>query len=1068
MKRIFHHPPAPKSERRYWQSPAELADTPDFREALAREFPAGAAELEMDGVTRRSFLKLMGASTALAGLGLAACRRPEHKLLPFVKSSEWTIPGKNLFYASSMPRAGGAIPLIVTTVDGRPIKVDANPEHPASNGGSDMQVQASVLALYDPDRAKNFIRDKEQVQAEIFEKHLEKLLARHEGDGGAGMALLLEESNSPTRERLRKKVLQRFPQAMWAVYEPGGLSGAGAAFGPGVQESYNVANADVILTLDCDLLGTEDASGRYQRDFARRRGVKQDGGGKMNRLYAVENHYTITGGMADHRLRLPASHVGEFTRQLAAELGASAGGLEAAAGVTFPEGWIREAAKDLKAAGGRALVAVGPRQPAAVQRAALAINQALGGLGQTLEGQQSDVEPAATITDLAWQMGVKQVKTLFILGGNPAYNAPADLGWVKLQEAVPETIRLGLNYDETTSVSRWHVPAAHYLESWGDGLAADGSYLAMQPMILPLYDGWSENDLLSMLAGDGHPHGPARVQETFQERSGASGAAFDEAWNELLRTGFQKDSAGAPRALSLSGGRDEGAGNRKPLRPASADAVEVVLVPDYKLGYGSWANVSWLQETPDPVTKMTWDNVALMNQAMADRYEIEAPNGVLGGATAGDIIRIEVAGRSIEMPVLISPGHADHSITVTLGYGRRMIGSVASGSGVDAFPLLLSDSPYILTGAKITKTGGSYPLGVTQDHWSMEGRALIREGSKAKYDEHPEFAQKMWMDAENPDAGMESLYTNPPLDGAEQWGMTVDLNTCTGCNACVVACQAENNIPVVGKTQVMGGREMHWIRLDRYYATREGHEDDPEMISQPMMCQHCENAPCETVCPVNATVHNNEGLNVMAYNRCIGTRYCANNCPFKVRRFNFFDYNSRPIEQMQMGPIKAQGLYFGPLTEKGSPDTVKMQKNPNVTVRMRGVMEKCTFCLQRIEEAKITAKVRAGSSPDIRIPVDVFQVACQQACPSEAIVFGDLMNLDSKVSKLKGDARNYRLLDYLNVKARVSYLARIRNLNPAMPGAHEPAAYMEEEHGSPESHHGPNEPISQPAVEVGA
>jgi len=1028
MKQIFHHPPEKATGRKYWRSLDELAETPEFRTWLEREFPAGASELSLDAVSRRNFLQLMGASTALAGLGLTACHRPEKHLVPFTQSHEWAIPGKPLFFATSMPRRSGYLPLVATTHDGRPTKIEGNPLHPVSKGATDLFAQASILDLYDPDRARFIVDRKQQSDVKRFEAYVEKLL-KTIGDGSE-LAFLLEENNSPTRERLRSEIMNRFPKAKWAVYEPlgGELADAAtaASFGPAVQVIPAFEKADVVLALDCDFLGTDQYPLNAVRAFSERRRVEK-AGDKMNRLYVVENRFTVTGGMADHRLRIPASHVGAFALALARDLGVPVDGIAQPAGVELPHKWIAELAADLKSARGRSLVLAGNRQPVAVQQLAAAINSALGALGQTLIGAPKTTAPALTISDLAAEIKAKKITALFILGGNPVYNAPSDLDWAGLQKSVPETIRLGYYADETSHAARWHVPATHFLENWGDGIAADYSYVAVQPMILPLFGGWSELDLLAKIAGRPKPAGPELVQETY--RGFGFKGEFAAGWNKFLHDGFVSAPA-APVALTFSG--------RLPTelpKPAAANFIEVVFPADSKLDDGRYNNNGWMQELPDPITKTTWDNVAWISPMMADELNIRQ---ILYRGHEQPVLEIEVNGRKLEAPAFVVPGHADNSISLSLGYGRSVTGRVGLGSGVNAYALRTQDAPYFAVGAKVAKLARTYVVAHTQEHFNMEGRALVREATLAEFNADPGFVKKA--DEEVP-PGNPSLYAHPKLDAPNQWGMAIDLNTCTGCAACVIACQAENNIPIVGKEQVSKGRFMHWMRNDRYFVS-SGHleEDlgqypaDPEMAMQPMMCQQCENAPCETVCPVNATVHSSDGLNVMAYNRCIGTRYCANNCPFKVRRFNFFDYNQRPIGPVDVPVLgEVSGLYLGPLTKKGAADIVKMQKNPNVTVRMRGVMEKCTFCVQRIQEARIAQKVKAGASNDVRIAPDTFMAACQQVCPTEAIVFGDVSNPESRVSKIKKQEKNYRLLEYLNVSTRVSYLGRVRNPNPKMP-----------------------------------
>jgi molybdopterin-containing oxidoreductase family iron-sulfur binding subunit len=1050
MKRVFTHPSEPQGGKKYWRSLDELASTPGFATALEREFPQGAAEFNGGEVSRRHFMKIMGASTALAGIGLSGCRRPEMHLVPFTHSAEWSIPGKFLFYTSSMPNPRGYVPLIVSTYEGRPTKIEGNPYHPINegHGGTDLYAQASVLNLYDPDRSRFFLQAGEQKTGKDFEQWLDQWVTDNFGNQGDGLAFLMEDDPSPTRERLRDLVTGLLPKATWAVYEP--LAGNTAeaeltAFGDGVRARPQLDRAAVVLALDSDFLGSAEGTIEGIRGFTKARRIDQPTE-TMNRLYAVENRYTITGGMADHRLRIPASEVGTFAVQLAAEIGktlndATLGAISQTLGKTkatavFPDGWIEELAKDLIANHGKALVLVGAQQPAAVHLIGTAINSALGAFGTTIVGIASPVKPAASIEQLAGLIKDKKISTLFILGGNPVYNAPADLEWSKLQASVKTVVRLGLHEDESSQGVAWHVPRAHYLEYWGDGRSTDGTYVAVQPMILPLYDGWSDNDVLAKFALLPKATGPELVQETFRQLAPAAAVNFDAAWNRFLHDGFLAGSApGTGRTLFfLSAATQTFVGEQASLTGVGQGSYEIVFTPDFHTYDGRYNNNGWLQETPDPVTKLTWDNAALISPTTAKELNVQ------NYEAAGDTIVITLeGGQTLEAPILIAPGHADHSISISLGYGRSVTGQVGVGTGFNAYSVRTSAAPYFAFAQSVKANGNQGVLAITQHHFSMEGRAFAREGTVERFAADPTFAKVMGLDAELPPAGNPSLYTHPPLTAQEQWGMAVDLNTCTGCNACVVACQAENNSPIVGRQQVINGREMHWLRMDRYFASTEETDPDPEMLFEPLMCQQCENAPCETVCPVNATVHTPDGLNSMAYNRCIGTRYCANNCPYKVRRFNFFDYSQRPItpQTVGIGPLKTKvgGLYLGPLTDKMSPDTIKMQKNPNVTVRMRGVMEKCTFCVQRIEEARIATKVRAGASDNVKIPVDAFQSACMQACPNEAIVFGDITEPTSKVSKLRASPRGYRLLEYLNTSPRVLYLAKIRNPNPKMPGA---------------------------------
>ncbi len=1072
-KRILNHPTETKTGPQYWRSLGQVADTPEFKKWVAREFPEGASELNSE-TSRRSFMKYMAASAALAGLSLSSCRREEKDLVPFSRGVEWSVPGKPIFYATSRPHRRGAQPLVVATHDGRPTKVEGNPFHPAVGGKTDIHSQASLLDLYDPDRSRHFRQDGKIVEEKDFTAAIEALVKN--SSDGSGIAFLTEHFTSPTFRRLRDELAAKMPKALWAEYEPLGGEEARianeAAFGKGLRAIPNLEKADAILALDCDFLGFDEGMLEGIAAFSKRRSPEQ----AMNRLYVVENRYTTTGGMADHRLRVQAGRVANVARQFA-EIIANKIGDEALKSVVakFPKTsifeseqgkWIAEAAEDFIAKKGKALVLVGYRQPAAVQALVHAINGALGALGTTVVGRKTSVKAPAGIAELANGISGGNVKTVFILGGNPAFNAPADLKFAKLLQNVT-VIRHGLYEDETSLDNstekhrwvKWHVPAAHYLEAWGDGRASDNSILSQQPMILPLHGGWSEIQLLNFILTGKKSEGLDLVQATFKQ---LAHGIDTESWAKFLHDGFLAGSEAKREPLAL---------NAAPVAELvasykSAEGIEVVFAPCTKVDDGRHANNGWLQELPDPITKLTWDNAALISPAFAKKlgHDQKQGNGLFA-----NWVTVTVNGVSLDIPAIIAPGHADDSITIPVGYGRTFEGRVGgregnymshggwgakkSGVGFNAYKLRTLAAHYIASGAKVGKIDReNYVLAVTQEHGALEGRGadVIREATVETHKEEPGFAKDQhWLHARGAmDAEAEkrdkkgypipqSAYSHPELtDKHHQWGMAVDLSICTGCSACMIACQSENNIPVVGKEQVAEGREMHWIRMDRYFVTnmndreeKKGGKnalnvDEPRMVMQPMPCQHCENAPCETVCPVNATVHSDDGLNVMAYNRCIGTRYCANNCPFKVRRFNFFDFNERQ---------KDKYFRWNLINEKGMADTLKMSKNPNVTVRMRGVMEKCTFCVQRIQEAKIAAKVKAKDSPDVQVPTDSFTSACAQACPTGAITFGNKNDKNSAVSKMKDNPRDYRLFDYIGVNARVSYLARVMNPNPKMP-----------------------------------
>jgi molybdopterin-containing oxidoreductase family iron-sulfur binding subunit len=1014
MKKIFQHP-ARDLKPTLWRSQGERDNSAAFTEDLAREFTPGATgtdDGDTNNLSRRDFVRLMGAATALTGVGLTGCRRPEAHLVPFAKSAEWTIPGKFLYYASSMPTPAGAVPLTVTTSDGRPTKIEGNPLHPASNGSTDVFAQASILGLYDPNRSKAITHDSAKVSRADLDALIAKIRAAAGTNGGDGLAIVVGKENSPTVQRLRADLASQFPKMLWVQDEA--IQTNEAAFdsllGAGVRPVYDFEKADVILSLGSDFLNPSESGLGFAKGFAKRRDPK----GSMNRLYVVENHFSLTGGMADHRLRVRASEIGDFTAALAKVIATKSGdstlSSQAAAypssGVSFDPAWVKGVADDLISSKGKGVVIAGAGQPAAVQALALGINNALGNLGSTINAVQTTAKPAATLADLSKAMGSGLIKTLLILEGNPVLTAPAELNIANLLAGVPETLHLSQFADETSKVTHWQVPAAHYLERWGDSRSIDGTVTPVQPMILPLWNGVSSLEILAALAGE-KVDGPSLVRATF---SSVSKDSTDAAWNAFLRNGFAAGTAWPVIKPSLNASAATAAIQAAPK--ADPKDFEVVFLRSSSVDDGRYANNSWLQETPDYVTKLVWDNAALVSPADARML----------GIKDGDWLKITAGDRSIEAAAIVAPGHVDKSLSIALGYGRKGVSHVMDKVGFDAYPLRDSSNLCFRSGVKVQSLPkDSYVFARTQEHQNMEGRNLAREGTLATFQKQPEFASEM--DGELPKPI--SIYPNPPLTSDLQWGLSIDLNSCIGCNACIVACQAENNIPVVGKDQVRRGRDMAWIRIDRWFASADHKEESLEMIPMAVMCQQCESAPCEAVCPANATVHSEEGLNLMAYNRCIGTRYCANNCPWKVRRFNWFDYNERPLDE----------LYYGPLAPKGMADSLKMSKNPNVTVRMRGVMEKCTFCIQRIEEAKIARSVKAGASDVTKTPLPAFKTACQQACPSESIVFGNINDPKSTVSQAKADPRTYSSLAYLNTRPRVTYMARIRNPNPAMPGA---------------------------------
>jgi MoCo/4Fe-4S cofactor protein with predicted Tat translocation signal len=1034
----------------YWRSLDELADTPEFRQWVEQEFPSGATELA-DPVTRRQFVKIMSASFLLAGLGLTGCRRPVSNILPFSKQPEGYLHGVPQYYATAMPTRGGAIPLVVKSSEGRPIKVEGNALHPDSNGATDRFAQSSVLDLYDPDRAMRFKHKGEVVEPAAALDFLSGLSRQFAEKGGEGLCLLMERSSSPSRARVQKLVTERFPKAKWFIYEPVDYDihreAATLAFGKPVKAYYRLDQAKRIVALDCDFVGAEDDLPRLIRDFAKGRKIeapdKAQGEELINRLYVVESLMTLTGANADHRLRVRPSQMPAVAAGLAAtvvpEMSGLAGTL-ALPGTGVDPKWVTECGKDLLTHKGECLVVAGQRQPLAVHALAHAMNAALGNLGKTVVFQDAPVPQEGSIVELARALNTGGVGTLVILGGNPVYNAPVELDWAAAQRKAKLVLRLGYHEDETYGLSDWSIPRLHYLESWGDARTSDGTLVPVQPLVAPLFEGMTELELLARLAGLEPNSSYEIVRETFR----AVTAGGEEEWKRFLFNGFQEGSAAKPVEVALAWPAVKGVLRAvKPIEPA--DGMEVVFHAHYCVDDGRYNNNGWLQELPEPMTNTAWENLVLLSPKTFARLGLV--NETKGGGTMqASLVKVMLDGREIVGPAWVQPGLADETVGLALGYGRERSGRVGRGAGYDAYRLRTTAKAHCASGARVTAAGQLYPVATVQHHWSMEGRPAVREANLEQYYAHPDFAQEMKLE---PPPTTQPLYPNPfdqaKQHGVHQWGMAIDLNACVGCSACVLACQSENNIPIVGKDQVARSREMHWLRITRYYA---GSPEEPQVAMQAILCQHCEAAPCENVCPVNATSHDDEGLNVMTYNRCVGTRYCSNNCPYKVRRFNFLDYNKRPLDQLK-GPFystplthSTDGKYDMLLWLKNQEYTLrpaeewellKLAKNPDVTVRMRGVMEKCTFCIQRIQQAEIAQKVKARDSGTIEVPEGTIKTACQQACPAQAIVFGNLRDEKSRVVQLKRQQRNYMLLDFLGTKPRLTYLARVRNPNPRMP-----------------------------------
>jgi molybdopterin-containing oxidoreductase family iron-sulfur binding subunit len=981
----------------HWRSLGELEESPESRAFREREFPEGASE-PPDALSRRTVLSLLGASAALAGV---ACRRPEERIVPYVQAPEEIVPGVARHYATTMPGSGtSAYGLVVESHEGRPTKVEGNELHPASLGSSSARVQASVLDLYDPDRSQAVLRRGERASWADFAAFWKERAGAHAADGGEGLALLAAPWSSPTLARLEAGFRKAHPRARvvaWApVSDSNAQAGIALAAGRSLVPVHRLEKAKAILAIDADLLNADPEMIRHTRGFASGRRVSAPGD-VMNRLWAVEAVLSITGANADHRLRLPARRIPAFVAALAAELRKGGLALDAPAAAEVPgvpAAWLQALAQDLVASRGASLVAAGPRQPAAVHAAVVALNAALGNVGSTVEYREpvdALLPSPAAFAELLAALGAGRVKTLVVMGANPAYDAPADLGFVAAAAKAEELVHFGSHVDETAAVASWHLPSAHFLEAWGDARAACGTASVVQPLVLPLYGAKSTAELLGLLASGEDKPGHELVQATWRGLLGE--ADFDKRWNRVLHDGLLAGSALAGVRLEPKPG---------PLvelataaAASAAGELELVFQACPKLEGGASANNSWLQELPDAVTKVVWDNPLLLSPATA----------AAKGLKDEDVVRLEVAGRSLELPVMRVPGMADGTLAILLGYGRRQAGRVGTGVGFDAYVLRTAAAADLASDVKLVAAGRRYPLAQTQEHGSMEGRSLIREATLERYREQPKFATDT--------TPLFSLWSEHEYKKSPQWGMVIDLNLCTGCNACAVACQSENNVPVVGKDQVRRGREMAWLRIDRYFT---GAPEEPGAAFQPVPCMQCENAPCEQVCPVAATVHDDEGLNAMVYNRCIGTRYCSNNCPYKVRRFNFFNYT------------------------KDTPRVLKLVNNPDVTVRARGVMEKCTFCVQRLSAAKIDARLGGRELRD-----GDATTACQQACPAEAIRFGDLLRAESQVAKARANDRTYALLAELNARPRTTYQARLRNPHPSLAAAAPPA--KEPSHG---------------------
>jgi MoCo/4Fe-4S cofactor protein with predicted Tat translocation signal len=1023
--------PQRMSDGRWWRTLDELADDAGFREQLYNEFPS-QIEAIADPVERRTFLKLMGASLALAGV-TACTRQPAEKIVAYVRQPEDLIPGKPLYFATAMTIGGLATGLLVESHEGRPTKIEGNPDHPASLGAADSFAQAAILDLYDPDRARAVTNLGEIRPWPSFLAVLRNALAGQEPLQGANFRILTESVSSPTLAAQLQEVLSRFPAAKWYQWDP--LSGdnirAGArlAFGEYVDTVYRIDQADVILTIDADFLACGPGSLRYSREFASRR--KPEQADRMNRLYAIETMPSSTGSRADHRLGLKPSEIEIIAHQIAAAVGvpAAAGASSAVSGGAQEtrKRWVEAVAKDLQAHRAASVVIAGDSQPPVVHALAHAMNRALGNVGRTVVYTDA-VEAAPSdqvqgLRELTGEMNAGQVDILVILSANPVYTAPAHVAFAAALAKVPLSVHLSARVDETSERCHWHIPETHFLESWSDSRAFDGTVSIVQPLIAPLYSSRSAHEVIGAMGATPEKTPYDLVREYWMKQPVAGSAVspktgeqapdtpteatpeFEAAWRRWLHDGVIPNSAFASKTPALAA----------PLPPApisvpsdlspTADAasaaaggLEISFRPDPSILDGRFANNGWLQELPKPITKLTWDNAVIVSPATAARLAGGDPlrprfSGGEHGRIDTDLVELRYRDRTIRGPLFSVAGHPDDCATVHLGYGRTRAGQAGTGAGFNANAIRTADGLWSARGVEVAPTGDRHALACTQYHHLMEGRGLVRAATRDEYVRDPHSVH------EGHHTAPLTITLHPvyPYEGYK-WGMAIDVNACTGCNACIVGCQAENNIPVVGKEQVLKGREMHWLRVDMYH---RGSAENPETYFQPVPCMQCENAPCEVVCPVAATVHTHEGLNDMVYNRCVGTRYCSNNCPYKVRRFNYHLYQDWNTPSLKLG------------------------RNPDVTVRSRGVMEKCTYCVQRINVAKIHSE-----KEDRRVRDGELKTACQQTCPADAIVFGDLNDPDSQVSKLKAEERNYGLLEDLNTRPRTTYLAAVRNVNP--------------------------------------
>ncbi len=968
----------------YWRSLHDLAKQTGTGQREDEFFP-GASEWP-DDFSRRDFMKLLGASLALAGFN-SCTKQPIEKIVPYVKQPEEVIPGKPLQFATVTQMGGFAQGLLVTSYEGRPTKIEGNPIHPASLGATTIWAQADVLDLYDPDRAQMVTTSGALKTNSDFWNALEQTLQTQKATGGASLRILSEPITSPTLLAQLSDLINQFPGLRWCVWDPTNRDNFETA-----EPIYDFSKAKVIVSLDSDFLYTHPFALRYARDFADARRVVESDGVRMNRLYAAEPTPTVTGSNADHRIAVAARDILPLAQALLRQIGAGKlDGLNPPGPGEFDldryDPWIKAAAADLSNNGGACVIVAGQNQPPEVHALARQINTALGNDGKTVLPSPRLSLPGNRIAlkELVDEMQAGGVELLVVVGGNPVYDAPIDLGFAHAFEKVKVRVHQSTFFNETSRLAHWHLPAPHFLESWSDACAFDGTISIVQPLIEPMYSAISAHELFDALHGQAS-RTPYEIVRSRWEASNP-GPEFEMKWRRALSDGIARELIAPTPATHSREASSSAATVPRAGRSTAASDVEVVFRADVNILDGRYANNSWLQELPRQPSKLVWDNAALISPTLAQRNQLQN----------GDVVELTLANRTIKAPIWIQAGQAENSVTLPLGYGREIVGRIGRNVGFDAYALRTSGALWFADGLTIHKTQETFSLVSTQQHHSVGDRGILHDGTLDQFRANPAFAQK----SEQLPPREETLYQPDDFPyRSYKWGMVVDLNTCIGCHVCTIACQAENNIPTVGKQQVAVHREMHWIRVDTYFS---GDADDPRFTHQPVPCMHCETAPCELVCPVGATVHDNEGLNLQVYNRCVGTRYCSNNCPYKVRRFNFLEYNN------------------------GLSETEKLVKNPDVTVRSRGVMEKCTYCIQRINAVRIKSELEQRRIRDGEVVP-----ACAQACPTEAIVFGDMNDPQSRISRWKKSPLNYWMLGELNTQPRTSYFAKLRNENPQL------------------------------------